>query len=246
LNPSPPLRVKLANALGVNLQHAQKRYATTVEGLVPSGGSWLDIGCGRQIVPDWAMPLDAQKRMAAKCSTLVGIDVDSAIREHPLLTHAVIAFGDRMPFPDASFDLITANMVIEHVNTPDVFLREIRRVLRPGGRFLFHTPNYYFYMTWIASFVPDAIKHRIVWKLERRASHDIFPTFYRMNTSGDIRAAAAAAGLKVERLDLLPSTGSFGEVPVLGSLEVPLLKVLTLGPLRRLGSNFIAVLGAPG
>jgi SAM-dependent methyltransferase len=46
------------------------------------------------------------------------------------------------PFPDASFDLIIASDVIEHLHDTDVFLREVSRLLKPDGRFFCTTPNY--------------------------------------------------------------------------------------------------------
>jgi SAM-dependent methyltransferase len=44
-------------------------------------------------------------------------------------------------FPDASFDLVLASHLIEHLNDPAAFVREAHRVLAPGGYFLVTTPN---------------------------------------------------------------------------------------------------------
>ena len=44
-------------------------------------------------------------------------------------------------FPDAHFFLINASHLIEHLNDPASFVREARRILAPGGRFLVTTPN---------------------------------------------------------------------------------------------------------
>src|SRR4051794_2920287 len=48
----------------------------------------------------------------------------------------------RLPFDDASIDLVTLLAVIEHVpNPPRLVLEEARRILRPGGPFIVDTPN---------------------------------------------------------------------------------------------------------
>ncbi len=46
-----------------------------------------------------------------------------------------------LPFPDQSFDVVTCMDFLEHVENPENYIREISRVLRPGGLFFFHTFN---------------------------------------------------------------------------------------------------------
>jgi len=48
--------------------------------------------------------------------------------------------GNAFPFPDQSFDSVVCNKVFEHVFTPDLFLSEIFRVLKPEGQLLLMVP----------------------------------------------------------------------------------------------------------
>ncbi|OHA27735.1 MAG: hypothetical protein A3C08_03190 [Candidatus Taylorbacteria bacterium RIFCSPHIGHO2_02_FULL_47_18] len=48
---------------------------------------------------------------------------------------------ERLPFPDSSFDIATAWQVLEHLENPFFAGREIHRVLRPEGIFIFSVPN---------------------------------------------------------------------------------------------------------
>ena len=52
------------------------------------------------------------------------------------------AIGELLPLADGSFDCVLLSEVIEHLEVPQVSIREASRVLRPGGRLLVTTPNY--------------------------------------------------------------------------------------------------------
>jgi SAM-dependent methyltransferase len=83
-------------------------------------GRVLDVGCGNQPYA----PL-----VLRQASTYVGIDLSCA---HDPAPHVC---GDslQLPFKDASFDAVLSTQVIEHVTDPFVMVKEIGRVVRPGG-----------------------------------------------------------------------------------------------------------------
>jgi SAM-dependent methyltransferase len=238
-------RDRLARMLGLNLKFSQVRYYEALVRNVEPGNRWLDVGCGRQILPGFAASLDKQREITARIKVLVGMDVDPAIHDHPLLQERVMGWGDALPFADSSFDLVTANMVMEHVKEPKRVLSEVRRVLRPGGQFIFHTPNFKYYLIFIAWLTPDFIKRRIIWLLERRAEEDVFPTYYRFNTSSRIRSLAAQCDLGVKEIEVGCSVGSFVALGPIGVLELFVLKALSWPLLQDFNVTLIAVLVKP-
>lgn len=77
--------------------------------------------------------------------------------------------GERLPFGDASFDLVIAWDVVEHVQNPALLLAELARVLRPGGRvlltvinrFAFRDPHYHLpLLNWLPRPLAEAIIER--------------------------------------------------------------------------------------
>ena len=62
-------------------------------------------------------------------------------RRYGLTLPITVGAGEHLPYPDASFDLITCLDVLEHVASTDDVLREMRRVLKPGGTVLTTIPN---------------------------------------------------------------------------------------------------------
>ena len=234
-----------AKAIGLVRKHSQQRYFQVLQSYIGSGDRWLDIGCGRQIVPDFAASFAEQKEMVARTKMFVGIDTDSAITEHPLLKSPVAAVGQHLPFRDNSFDIVTANMVFEHLETPQVVLEEVRRVLAPSGKLIFHTPNLRYPYIFIASLVEDSLKKPVIRFLERRAEEDVFTTFYRANTVQRIRSLAKEGQFEVYDLAVGPSIGSLERLGPIAILELLFLKVLSLRPFHGLNATIIAVLAKP-
>jgi len=91
-------------------------------------GDVLDVGCGRK---------PYRELVPAAC--YVGLDVDSPVTR-ALGTADLFYDGGKFPLADATFDGILCSEVLEHVFTPDLFLGEIHRVLRPGGHLLLTVP----------------------------------------------------------------------------------------------------------
>ena len=122
------------------LENSQVEYSRRVRAAIDEHHRWLDVGCGHGVLPAWLdrrqPPIDVAGKFA------VGIDADrGALEKHNLFTRRVEGNGETLPFGDGSFDLITANMVLEHVRDPASLFKEVARVLGPGGLFLIHTPN---------------------------------------------------------------------------------------------------------
>lgn len=97
----------------------------------------LDVGCGT----------GANLLMLAKYGDAEGVDIsDDALmfcRERGL-QNVKKGAAEELPYADNSFDLVTALDVVEHLDDDVAGLREMRRVLRPGGRALLFVPTFMF------------------------------------------------------------------------------------------------------
>lgn len=152
----------------------------------------LDLGAGAGILPD----MNFRGHVARIC----GIDLDPRVRSNPMLDEGKVADAGQIPYADATFDLVFADNVVEHLADPIGVFREVHRVLKPGGAFLFKTPNRTHYMPLIARLTPHRF-HQLVNKLRGRAEVDTFPTLYRANTAGDVRRVAARSGFDILSID---------------------------------------------
>ncbi len=235
-------KLAIARTIHLDLTHPQVLYGRTLQRYVHPGIRWLDVGCGYQILPDWAMPQTEQEQLVRSAAFLAGVDVDERIKDHPLLTYRVKALGGALPFKAETFDLVTANMVVEHIKDPQSFLSDIYRVLRPSGRFLFHTPNYLFWLIFLGHVVPDGLKKSIIKILEHREAEDVFPAYYTLNSHGRVGRLARETGFEVEELNMVGSSRIFDRLGPVGWAECFVQKGLTVSFGGKLNSNIIAVL----
>lgn len=176
--------------------HAYRIYAREVMDRLAAGGAVLDIGCGRSF--------EFASALCERTSDVHGID-PAAEAGAVMVAGARVyrAHGDALPFADRRFDLVVARSVLEHLESPEPVFREIARVLRPGGAFVFLTPSRFDYVSVIASMVPNMLHPKIVRFAEGRCEADTFPTRYRANTGGAVRRLARASGLRVELIRYL-------------------------------------------
>jgi len=154
----------------------------------------LDLGAGAGIVE--------QMNFRGRAARICGIDLDPRVIDNPMLDEGRIADGACIPYQDASFDLVFADNVLEHLKVPLEVFKEVARVLKPGGVFLFKTPNRRHYVAAIARFTPHKFHQRIVGMRGRTAA-DVFPTLYRANSRTDVARIAKNAGLCVDRIDVI-------------------------------------------
>lgn len=170
--------------------HPYARLEARLDQLIEPEHSLLDIGCG------WTAP--NLRRFIGKASVLRGID----LVEFPEQIDGVELFqqsvADMPQIENNSVDLAYSRSVMEHVEDIEGAYKEIYRVLKPGGRYVFITPNRYDYASIIASLVPNALHPMIVKATEGRAEHDTFPTQYKSNSRREIDRLAGVYGFRVE------------------------------------------------
>jgi SAM-dependent methyltransferase len=199
----------------------------------------LDMGAGAGIVPQ----MDFRGRAAHVC----GVDLDVRVLDNPMLDEARVGNAGQIPYESGRFDLVFSDNVLEHLAEPLAAFREVARVLRPGGFFLFKTPNKWHYMPAVARVTPYGF-HQFVNRLRGRANLDTFPTRYRANSCRDVARLAAGSGLRVETVELIEGRPEYLRISwptyFLGAAYERLvnmseifapLRILLVGTLRKLG-----------
>ena len=119
---------------GRDSAHHARRYARQLAFLPAlEAQRILDIGCARG---------DFLAHALGRCPGLRahGVDAYSGGVADPRIVFQPRALPD-CQLPDASFDLVTAWAVFEHLHQPSAYFAEVRRILRPGGSFVFLVTN---------------------------------------------------------------------------------------------------------
>jgi SAM-dependent methyltransferase len=219
-------------------------FVLRLHSILQPGDRVVDFGAGRGAAFNNATGVKRKLLDLRQAGvTVVGVDVSADVLDNPTLSEAVVIRpGEPLPFADASIDVVFAEWVCEHLEHPTAVLRDIRRVLKPGGWFAFKTPNRWHYSMLVARLVPDR-HHEAVLRMAQpnRLAEDIFPKFYRMNSVGACRRVVTDAGMSIRFItthEPSPAYLDFSTVAFLAGIGYQrIVDGLSLGFLRK---NIIA------
>jgi SAM-dependent methyltransferase len=212
-------------------------YRRLVDERLHEGGRILDVGCGHT---------ELLRDALARTGRSYGVDLDGvALRKNITIRHTAVATAEALPFIDGAFDLVVMAWVVEHLDRPVIVFREIDRVLAPGGRVLFLTPNAWNYNAWLIRLIPNAFHAFFTRKLYGRDRSDTYPTRYRMNSLGRIEHTLSQLGFGRERVVMNgdPTYVAFNAASF--TIASRLERLYDLGPMRLARVHIIAAYRKP-
>ncbi len=113
------------------------KAASFMAARLPDNARLLDVGCG------YGFFLSCMKAKAISRIKLSGIDVSKTAVSYATGRGLDVRHGtlDTIRFADNAFDAITMFYVLEHIPDPSRALREVRRILKPGGALFLRLPH---------------------------------------------------------------------------------------------------------
>lgn len=178
---------------------ATEIYAALARTYLDPQSRLLDIGCGRGGLVE---------QLGHSPELITGLDPDwLSLAKHRLPAIGRVAGeSDRLPLRSHSFDLVLASWVLEHLVSVRRALAQIYRVLKPGGTFLFITPNSRHPAAQINRLLgrSSGLQRRLVAALYGREYEDTFPTYYRANNPQQLLWLARQTGFETVTLLTLP------------------------------------------
>ena len=148
-------------------------------------GKILENGCGVGMYVEHLVPLGG---------TVIGLEYDfeRATEARSRSSHILNAAGEFVPFASSTFDLVLSHEVIEHVQDDCAAVREMVRVLGPGGRILLFCPNrgypfethgiywrgtYYFGNKLFVNYLPRFVRDKLAPHVRVYSSQDLQKLF---------------------------------------------------------------------
>lgn len=150
-------------------------------------GHLLDIGCGK-------MPYKAYILNNSNVSNYIGLDIENALIYDNHVKPDFTWDGRVMPFENLSFECAFATEVLEHCPEPEVVLKEVNRVLKPGGLFFFTVP-----FLWNLHETPHDEYRYTPFSLQRHLENSGFNDIEINATGGWHASMAQMLGLWVRR-----------------------------------------------
>lgn len=223
------------------LKYSQEFYEEILEKRIGQNINWLDLGCGHHLLPAWRF--EQEKSLIDRAGNVVGLDFDfPSLLKHKTIHKKVAATADLLPFKENYFDAVTANMVVEHLDKPQIQFDEINRVLKPNGIFIFHTPNEFGYFSLARKAVSGGVAKKLAKILDGRDSEDVFEVHYKANNRKTVETLAEETNFSVEKISFVSSDAVLALITPLAVVELLWIKILMLKSMRSMRTNLIVVL----
>ena len=168
-----------------NYKDGTIEYYRQVKFYIKDGFKILDYGAGRG---SWYYDDDNHERREVRTlrdtgKTVIGIDVDDAVLNNPTNDENYIISDKWVEKNRESFDLISADFVLEHIKDYKKFFFNINKLLKQDGYFCARTPHKYSYVALGSRIIPDWLHPYTLKKAQpKRKDKDVFKAYYNINT----------------------------------------------------------------
>lgn len=170
----------------------------------------LDVGCGGGFLSN---------ELALSGLKVTGVDLSpeslkvARAYDQTKSVNYEVADAFHLPYPDESFDVLTAMDFLEHVENPALVIKEFSRVLRPGGFFFFHTFNRNF-LSWLI------IIKLVEWFIQNTPKNmHVIRLFIKPQ---ELKTYCKEAGMEVK--------GLMGLRPVISTINLSMIKTGVVSP----------------
>lgn len=132
----------------------------------------LDVGCVDHTVGAAAAETWLHRRVVESAAEVLGVDLaEGEVAKLRRAGYNVIAADAQTMSLGQTFPVIVVGELIEHVDSPGLLLRNLRKHMEPGGRLVLSTPNPWYVLHWAESLFADPRRR---WNPEHVAWFDAF------------------------------------------------------------------------
>ncbi|MGA2352119.1 MAG: methyltransferase domain-containing protein [Terracidiphilus sp.] len=184
--------------------HDYGKNAAFVHGLAGGVLEWLDAKAGEHILDLGCGDGQLTQRLASNGAIVIGIDVSpemvAAARSRGIDAH--VGSAESLPFADQSFDAVFSNAALHWVRDQDAMMAEVRRVLKPGCRFVAEMGGHGNVAAIRVAFTATLAKHGFS---DREDGENYYPT------PDAYSRRLRRHGFHVERITLIPRPTALAE-----------------------------------